>query len=296
MKTSKRKHVTSKQVQIVVVFLLIGILSVFGKLIPFETTTANAAELLQVKKNEGQSLLLADFNTPTSRNLEKLPVSVKNAVLQAASRDLKLSTSRLKIIKAERRTWKNGCLEVADSNQLCTQVLVSGWQVAVRGSGKILVYHTNDSGSVVKLNPNKRDISPNPLSKTDDKQIKSVPIPVSELPGNVIFPQIPGSGFAGITDKTVLLNDGRSTHADIINLGNVKRISRSQLQRFQYLLEKAKFSKFKNRSYLASTGAAEYRTYVLTSSQKTAKYDHSSQSSLHNRLQVIIKAWNQINS
>ncbi|MBO3461599.1 MAG: hypothetical protein KME33_29565 [Aetokthonos hydrillicola CCALA 1050] len=292
----------SKQAQIVMVFVLISILSVFGRLMPFKIATANATQLLQITTNltNTPSFLLADSGNITSQ--EKLPAPVKNAVLKVASQDVKLPTSKLKIIEAQPRTWNNGCLEVSSADELCTQVLVNGWEVAVRASGKTLVYHTNDSGSVVRLNPNKSEISQNQSPTTKEEQIQPVTIPRSELPPplerNVIFQQISSGGFAGITDKTMLLNDGSIIHVNIKNTNNssrnVRRISRSQVQQFQDLLKKEKFSKFKNQSYPASTGSADYKTYTLTSREGTVQYNDISQSHLPNELQIIIKAWSQI--
>ena len=63
----------------------------------------------------------------------------------------------------------------------------------------------------------------------------------------MIFQQISSGGFAGRTEKTVLMDDG---HTLRVSLGD-RRISHKQLQQFQQLLEKEKFTEFKNLSYPA---------------------------------------------
>ena len=97
--------------------------------------------------DNGRYLRLASANTPTN-----LPQAVKNAVLQAASQRLQLPTSGLNIIEAEQQTWNNGCLNLAAADEFCTQALVDGWRVTVGAADQTLVYHTNQTGSTVRLN------------------------------------------------------------------------------------------------------------------------------------------------
>lgn len=78
----------------------------------------------------------------------KLPAAVADTVLQDASRRLELPISSLGIIKAERRTWSNGCLGLNSPGMVCTQALVPGWQVIVKGGKKRLFYRTGESGKV----------------------------------------------------------------------------------------------------------------------------------------------------
>lgn len=83
---------------------------------------------------------------------KKLPEAVASAVLKDASKRTGKSTSELKITTSKARTWNDGCLGLAEPGVLCTQALVPGWQVKVTTNSKVLVYHTNKSGSVVRLN------------------------------------------------------------------------------------------------------------------------------------------------
>lgn len=83
---------------------------------------------------------------------KKLPEAVASAVLKDASKRTGQPTSKLKITTSEARTWNDGCLGLAEPGVLCTQALVPGWQVQVSGNSKELVYRTNKSGSLVRLN------------------------------------------------------------------------------------------------------------------------------------------------
>ena len=77
-----------------------------------------------------------------------LPAAVADAVLQDASGRSGLPISSLRIVKAERRTWTNGCLGLGGPGVVCTQALVPGWQVIVEGGKQRLVYRTGESGRV----------------------------------------------------------------------------------------------------------------------------------------------------
>ncbi|MDB9375495.1 hypothetical protein [Nodularia sphaerocarpa] len=101
--------------------------------------------------SNGRFLRLASTTTTTNTSTN-LPQSVKNAVLRAASKRLKLPSSRLTIIEAQPRTWSDGCLNLGGANEICLQALVEGWRVTVGGGNQILVYHTNETGSVIILN------------------------------------------------------------------------------------------------------------------------------------------------
>jgi hypothetical protein len=97
--------------------------------------------------DNGGSLRLA-----ASKTSPDLPSSVKDAVLQAASQRLQIPISKFNIMAAETHTWRDGCLELAGADEFCTQALVPGWRVTVNAGEETLVYHTNETGSVHRLN------------------------------------------------------------------------------------------------------------------------------------------------
>ena len=245
----------------------------------------------------GRTLRLANSDTPTSKSLKNIPESVKDAVLQAASQRLNLPTDRLSVIQYRQHTWKDGCLELSKPDEVCTQTLINGWWVVVAIVDQTLVYHTNDSGSAIRLNEKASEIT-----ETDRNTIQPVPIPTSELPppleSGVIFQQISSGGFAGRNDKTVLMDDGRLIRVRMGDRNDIqqsdRRISHKQLRKFQQLLEKEKFTEFNNLNYPAPAGAADYITYTLTSRDGTVEYNDSSQSNLPKNLQVVVLAWNRI--
>ncbi|MEH1837791.1 MAG: hypothetical protein V7L20_03245 [Nostoc sp.] len=237
--------------------------------------------------NNGRSLRLASAN-----NLQnKLPASVKNAVLQAASKRLQQPISQLKIIEFQQQTWKNGCLELANPDEFCTEALVPGWRVVVGIGEQTLVYHTNQTGSALRLN-----------EKASSSSLTPVPIPVSDLPpplaAHVVFRQISSGGITGRTYETALLKDGQLIRVRIGNANDsersVRRVSVQQVQQFVRSLERFQFSKFKNLSYPAPSGAADFITYTLTSQEGTVQYNDISRNKLPKNLQAAVKAWNEL--
>lgn len=84
-----------------------------------------------------------------------LPDTVTNAVLRAASAQSGLSTSQLKITKSQQQNWPDRCLGLPNPTELCASALTPGWRVSVESKQLLLVYHTDRTGSLIRLN--KRD-------------------------------------------------------------------------------------------------------------------------------------------
>lgn len=80
-----------------------------------------------------------------------LPPKVQSAVLEDAARQTSQTVSRLRILQAQPQNWSDGCLGLAESDQLCTQVITSGWRVVVTDGRRNWTYRTDDSGNLVKL-------------------------------------------------------------------------------------------------------------------------------------------------
>ena len=112
--------------------------------------------------NDGRNLRLASGGN-SGDSSSQLPESVKSAVIRDASQRLQQPISNFFIMQVQQKNWKDGCLELRDANTICSQVLVPGWRVIVGTKGQSLVYHTNKSGSVIKLNTKASEITDNGL-------------------------------------------------------------------------------------------------------------------------------------
>ncbi|MCC5607171.1 hypothetical protein LC612_10310 [Nostoc sp. CHAB 5834] len=288
MKIMLKDYFNPNQGRIITVLILTGILSVASGLTFIKGATSATAKLSLETSNE---VLKASANTPSNNQQNKLPASVKNAVLQAASKRLQQPISQLRIIEFQQQTWRDGCLELAKADEFCTAALVPGWRVVAGIGEQTLVYHTNQTGSALRLN-----------EKASSSPLAPVQIPVSELPpplaGHVVFRQISSGGFIGRTYETVLLKDGQLIRVRIGDANDsersVRRVSVQQVQQFVRSLERSKFSKFKNLSYPAPSGSADFITYTLTSQQGTVQYNDISQNNLPKNLQAAVKAWNDL--
>lgn len=81
----------------------------------------------------------------------QLPPEVKSAVLEAAASRTSQTVSTLRILEAQSRNWSDGCLGLAEPNELCTQVITPGWQVVVTDGRRNWTYRTNELGDLIKL-------------------------------------------------------------------------------------------------------------------------------------------------
>lgn len=225
-----------------------------------------------------------------------LPKSVADAVLQAASQQSGLP-SQLRIIQSEQRTWSDSCLGLGGPAESCLRVLVPGWLVTVEGGQQRLVYHTNASGSMLRLNEAASQIG-------DADTIKPVSIPKNELPPplkeGAIFRAITSGGIAGLTYETNLFKDGRVIRVQVNFNGTTSQpqtclIFQQQVRQFQQLLEQ-QFTRFNGLSYPPPSGAADYITVTFTSHDGTTRYTDINQDRLPRSLQAVIQAWGQIAS
>lgn len=282
-----KDYLNPNQGRIFTVLILTGILSVASGLTFIKGATGATAKLSLETSNE---VIKASANTPSNKQSNKLPASVRNAVLQAASKRLQQPISQLRIIEFQQQTWRDGCLELANADEFCTQALIPGWRVVVGIGEQTLVYHTNQTGSALRLN-----------EKASSSPLTPVQIPISELPpplaGYVVFREISGGGITGRTYETVLLKDGQLIRVRIGDANDsersVRRVSVQQVQQFVRSLERSKFSKFKNLSYPAPSGAADFITYTLSSQEGTVQYS-SDLNNLPKNLQAAVKAWNDL--
>jgi hypothetical protein len=273
-------HFHAKQARIFTAVMLSSILSVSSGFILIQNASALPIHFLVETPQE-----VVKQNVKS----EPLPRAVANAVLQDIKRREGIATKKLKITDSIRKTWGNGCLELQRPDEFCTQALVPGWLVVVTSGQQRWVYHTNETGSVVRRKEN------------DSSTLRPVPIPANELPPpldrNVVFRQISSGGFIGRTYETVLLNDGRLIRVRIGDANDsersVRRVTSAQVRQFQRVINRAQ-GEFQNLSYPASRGAADYITYTLTSRKGTVQYNDISQNNLPKGLQTAVKAWKQL--
>jgi hypothetical protein len=88
-----------------------------------------------------------------NQSLITLSDSVATAVKEAASEQSGISPVNLQIVEAAKRTWPNGCLGIAEPDELCSLAKVEGWRVVIenRDNGHKWVYRTSLEAEEIRL-------------------------------------------------------------------------------------------------------------------------------------------------
>ncbi len=87
-------------------------------------------------------------STPiTDRGVAPAAATLARQTLAAA---LGVSEAEITITDVKPMQWRNGCLELEQPGEMCTQVIVPGYQVMLEAGGQPYEYRTNMTGSVVR--------------------------------------------------------------------------------------------------------------------------------------------------
>ena len=81
----------------------------------------------------------------------ELSTSVETAVLAAASELTQVEQSQLAIVDAVPQDWPDGCLGLAEADEMCTAALVPGWAVTVSDGQQQWNFRTDEEGIVIRL-------------------------------------------------------------------------------------------------------------------------------------------------
>ena len=83
------------------------------------------------------------------------PVTGQEAAVANSRQDLAerlgVELSAVILVTVEAVDWPDGCLGIQTPGIMCTTVITPGYRVILEVSGKQYEYHTNESGSVVRL-------------------------------------------------------------------------------------------------------------------------------------------------
>ena len=105
-----------------------------------------------------EAIAVTGCDNSTMRNTEpianqnsNLPPNVVKAVLQDLSQKAQIPLNQLTITKAKRELWSNGCLDLAQEGEFCTQAMVPGWRVFVSGDDQTWIYRTDGEGRSLRV-------------------------------------------------------------------------------------------------------------------------------------------------
>lgn len=129
--------------------VLVGVLSVAP--LPLSCSIAEARPLLPAARD-----LPALAANPISQRTAQIPAAVVDRLRQNLSKQTKIPAAKLKLVQATPKTWSNGCLDLARSDEMCSQALVSGWRVVFTDGTQRWVYRTDKQGLNRRLEPSGR--------------------------------------------------------------------------------------------------------------------------------------------
>jgi hypothetical protein len=116
-----------------------------------------------------------------------------DGVVSAAQADLGerlgVDPAGIELLRSEAVTWNDGCLWAAEADELCTQALVNGFVVWLSGGDDAYRYHTNASGSVVRLAESMIPLSHLPVAAFDVRH------GVTALTANRVLAELAAAGF-----------------------------------------------------------------------------------------------------
>jgi hypothetical protein len=227
---------------------------------------------------------------------DRLPPRLANIVRRDLARRQNLPVGQVRVTESSRASWGNGCLELPAPDEFCTEAIVEGWRIQLNANQQTWVYHTDATGSVIRLEGANAPGEPTGLTPITPVQIPTSSLPAS-LEGGVLFRAISSGGFVGGSYTTTLYEDGRVIQQRPgSNQTRSYTVSRQQVQQFRQLLEQQRFEQFNRLSYPAPRGAADYFTVTLISRSSTAQYADMVQDQVPSALQQVIQTWNAIAS
>ena len=118
---------------------------------PIDSNMAIAQVIIPASLVPAPSLQQKQPQPALTSNTNALPAEVQSAVLEDAARRTSKNVATLRIRSAQPQNWSDGCLGLAEPDELCTQVITPGWKVIITDGGRNWTYRTDDSGDLVKL-------------------------------------------------------------------------------------------------------------------------------------------------
>lgn len=90
-----------------------------------------------------------DQSSAGTPELERLPESVRQAVLKDLARRRRLPLRTIEIVNATPEIWSDNCLGLPFWNSECEEGELDGWRVVVKNSRRSWVYRTDSQGEIV---------------------------------------------------------------------------------------------------------------------------------------------------
>jgi hypothetical protein len=266
---------------------------------PNERCTGALVEGWRIEMTDGQQnwvyrtdLTAQVLRPEPSVNEAEIPPDVSETVLTAIAKQVGVPIATLRIAESKAATW-NGCMGIYEPNRACTLIAIPGWQIIVAGAKQSWVYHISEDGTRIAQNTTASGSGLVPTFATTDES------PYGQPESNIVFRSIEAGGLAGMMTERVLTSDGtlyrqvrqpiqqRPTDSVI-----EKRLSKTQVQQFQQLLEDQRFPNLNNLRYLSDAAFADYPTMTLQGLGSSVEYIDLEVERLPTALRSVVQAWN----
>ena len=121
------------------------------------TLQAQGESFIYHSDEPGNNVILFD-DKDQPREVEPVfsPPAIQAAKEFLASH-LNIKPVTITIISFEERQWPDGCLGIANKDEMCIQVITPGYEVNLEAEGQIYILRTNQTGSLIRLAPGPSD-------------------------------------------------------------------------------------------------------------------------------------------
>jgi hypothetical protein len=82
-----------------------------------------------------------------------LPPDVALNVQNQISQTLGVAIENMQITRVEKMEWPNGCLGLAQGDEVCTEAITPGWLLTFNIDGKEYKYRVDQTGTVIRQEP-----------------------------------------------------------------------------------------------------------------------------------------------
>lgn len=72
------------------------------------------------------------------------------AAQQALASELGIAADGINFVSFSQEEWPDACLGLAETDEMCAQVITPGWRVVLSAEGKEYVYRTDESGETIR--------------------------------------------------------------------------------------------------------------------------------------------------
>jgi hypothetical protein len=133
------------------IILFIVAIALLVVLLRKPTTVEQTQSSTSNTTSPAQDTVTSADNAPPG-SLHNLPVPTPVALARKTAAELLgVPEGDAIILSAFEKEWPDSCLGLAKKDEMCSQVITEGYEVTVQGSGKEVVYRTNNDGTIIRL-------------------------------------------------------------------------------------------------------------------------------------------------